>query len=186
MNESIRKLRTQIVNAITRACVDRGDSNGRFLQLLWGGDRVSGDVEHLEPQGLHFSAPADSSAVILAPGGSRAGALALGVGGEVPADALDAGEGGLHYLGAYFVFLAKDGTLALGAKAPTDFVALASKVDAELASIKTDLTGIKIAFDAHTHILALSVGTGTAAPPAGPAPPPHNPASVASAVVRAK
>lgn len=135
MNEILRKLRVRIENLITRAVMDRPDSNGRYLQVLWGGDRVSADVEHLEPQGLHFCPPADASLVVLAPGGSRAGVVALGAGGEVPADAVAAGEGGLHYLGTYKVFLAADGSTCLGAKEPDDFVALASKVDAFHAAI---------------------------------------------------
>lgn len=142
MNELIRKLRVRIENAITRAVVDRGDGTGRFLQLLWAGDRVSADVEHLEPQGLHFSPPADASAVLLSPGGSRAGVIALGAGGDTPPDTLKAGEGGLHYLGAWRVFLKEDGTLALGALEPDDFVALASKVDAEIDKLKADVQAI--------------------------------------------
>src|SRR6201995_912301 len=86
MNEFLRKLRVRIENAITRAVVDRGDSNGRYLQVLWAGDRVSADVEHLEPQGVHFAPPGDASAVLLAPGGSRAGVVAVGAGGVVPGE----------------------------------------------------------------------------------------------------
>ena len=177
----MRDLYVKLQNLVRRARVDRPGVKPQVAHL---GDALVPDVEHMEPQGVHFIAPSGAQGVLLSPNGVTAAAVALGLGGAVPTDSVAAGEGGLHYLGAYKVFLKADGTLALGAFAPSDWVALASKVDSELTSIKSDLTGIKAAFDAHTHILALSLGTGTASPPASPAPAPHTPASVASATVK--
>lgn len=86
--------------------------------------------------------------------------------------------------------------ISLG-ESPTDFVALAELVLAELQDIKTDLDGVKSSFDTHTHGGVFG-GTGSAPglttpPSSGPTgtppisiPTPHTPASVAAEQVRAK
>jgi phage gp45-like len=162
MNEVLRKLRVRIENAITRAVVERADAAAEYLHRKWGGDRLSPGVENLEPQGLHCSPPAGASAVLLAPGGSRAGVVALGVGASTPTDALEAGEGGLHLLGTFKVFMATDGTLHLGKKDPDDYVALASKVDAAVSSLRQDLTTLKTAIG--TGLTAVGVGAAANGP----------------------
>lgn len=191
MIEQLRRLRVRLENAITRAVLDRSDANGRFLQLLWGGDRVSADVEHLEPQGLHVRPPAGASAVLLAPGGSRAGALALGVGADVPADGIEAGEGGLHYLGAYRVFMKANGEVHLAAMIATKSAAVGETVDSEGTAWAQDLNLLKSAIEAALQAVV----------PAGPASGsvlgstaliafqagftgPHSPESVCSAKVK--
>lgn len=82
--------------------------------------------------------------------------------------------------------------------APTDFASLASRVLAELNSVKTDLDGFKSVFDLHTHGGAFGgTGSGPAitTPPTSAPPPsivpqafpaPHTPASVAAAQVKIK
>lgn len=65
--------------------------------------------------------------------------------GEVPGAALVPGEGGLHFLGTYAVYLAADGKVHLGGgTAASDFVALAALVKARLDHIQS-------IFDAHIH-----------------------------------
>lgn len=66
-----------------------------------------------------------------------------------------------------------------------DFVALAGKVDAELASMRATMNALITAYNAHVHVLALTAGTGTAAPPASPASPGTDPGSVASSTLKA-
>lgn len=75
--------------------------------------------------------------------------------------------------------------LHLGGLNPAEFVALATKVLNELQAFKADLDAVKATFDAHVHILTLTAGTGTAAPPAVPIATPHTPASVAATKVKA-
>ena len=57
--------------------------------------------------------------------------------------------------------------------------ALASLVDSAVSTIVSK-------FNAHTHILALTAGTGTAAPPATPMQISPAPGSVAATVLKAK
>jgi hypothetical protein len=92
----------------------------------------------------------------------------LSAGGAVPPGAIAAGEGGLHYLGAWRVFCRADGGLCLGDQVPADWAALASLVDARLAAIQAK-------FDAHTHDVATTgsstAQTGVAKAVAGPIKP---------------
>jgi len=73
------------------------------------------------------------------------------------------------------------GVMRLGVLNPTDFVALAGKVFAELELIKTDLDAIKTAYDAHIH----TAPGGATSVPSVLLPDPHTPESVASAWVKA-
>ena len=61
------------------------------------------------------------------------------------------------------VVIDKDGLVTVGSGV-TDFVAQAGKV-------LTELQGMASTFNTHTHILTLTTGTGTAAPPASPMSP---------------
>jgi hypothetical protein len=170
-------LLTRLRNLITRTLVDSRGSDGTY-QVLWSADRVSAGVEYLEPQGVHFRLPKDALGMTISPHADRSAAVLIDAQGTVPTDTISAGEGGLHYLGDYQVFLASDGTLSLGAKAATDWVALASLVDARLASAVNALNN-------HTHAVSGTVSgtavTGTAAPVVTPYP---TPATVASTKVR--
>lgn len=177
MDDLLRKLRIKLENAITRVVVDRSETP-ILSQVLWGGGRVSSGVEHLEPQGIHFRVPADAGGACLAPSGVRDGAFLLCAGGVVPDSGIGEGEGGLHYLGQFKVFLAADGTVHLGAEAAPDFAALASKVDAALAKLQQKL-------DTHTHQVATTGSATAQAGTAAPITPLVGPlASVASTVVR--
>jgi len=181
------KLLTKMRNMITRGVVDSRDKAGTY-QVQWSGGRASAGVENKEPQGLHFSAPANADGITLAPFGDRSGAVLIGASGPVPSGTIAAGEGGLHYLGEWKVFLAADGTLALSAKAPSDWVALASKSDSENAAWQTDVQKLQQA--TLTAITALNNGLLVPVPAtitafvASTAGVPHTPVSVASAKVK--
>lgn len=153
---------SKIRNIVTRAVVDLRDSAGRY-QVLWGGDRASAGVEHFQPQGLHFAAPADATGLLVAPGGDKSAAVLVSAHGDTPVDSLSAGTGGLHYLGEWRVFVSDDGTVHLGARAPADFAALASVVDAQLAKLAADLNTLKGATQTvATAVDVIAPGTGAA------------------------
>jgi hypothetical protein len=163
-------LLTRLRNLITRTLVDSRGSDGTY-QVLWSADRVSAGVEYLEPQGVHFRPPKDALGLTISPHADRSAAVLIDAQGTVPTDTISAGEGGLHYLGDYQVFLSSDGTLSLGAKAATDWVALASLVDSRIDAIRS-------AHNTHTHP---APGGATSAPTA----PMAVQATVASTKVRA-
>jgi hypothetical protein len=149
----MRELSVKIQNLITRV---RGDRPGPKPQVAGRGDSLHADREVFEPQGLHFQAPKTAQGILLAPDGVTSVGVIVGLGGAAPGVSLADGEGGLHLLGTFKVYLAANGKLHLGQKDPTDFVALASLVDARISALET-------AFNAHVH---------TSAAPASPTSPP--------------
>ncbi len=144
MIEHVQRLASRVRNMLTRGVVDARDNAGTY-QVTWSGERASAGVEYKEPQGLHFALPKDADGMTLAPFGDRSAAVLLSSSGPTPTGAVAAGEGGLHYLGEWKVFLAADGTLALSAKAPADWMALASLVDARISGLRSDITTLKAA-----------------------------------------
>jgi hypothetical protein len=180
-------LLVKIQSLIKRTVVDLPSATP---QLQHNDDSLIPGVEHMEPQGLHFIAPQGAQGLILCPAAQTSNAVAVGLQGQVPSGTIQPGEGGLHYLGEWKVFLAADGSVSFGQQDASDFVALASLVLNELNQVKSDLTAFKTVFDAHTHITTATIGlgplVGVNAPPAAPFPPPHSPASVASSVLKAE
>ena len=171
---------------IKRAVVDLTSSDGTKHQLLHSGDGVLPDVEYLEPQGLHFATPGAAQGLILCPGAQTSNAVSACLSGAVPSGDLAPGEGGLHYLGEWKVFLAKDGTVSFGDQVSADFVALASKVDAEIARIDQAITTLAAAVKPVAAATdSLTPGTGTTYNGAT-ANLPGSSSSVASSVLRAK
>lgn len=154
------KLERMIRGLVSRAVVNSRAST-KLFQVLWLDDRVSAGVELFEPQGLHFNPPPEADGLLLAPSGNKSASVLINAQAAVPSDAVAPGEGGLHYLGTYKVFCKADGTLALGAYAPTMSAAVAEYVDARI-------TALQVAFDAHTHVY--SPGPSPAAPTAPPVP----------------
>lgn len=73
----------------------------------------------------------------------------------------------------------------LGSLSPSDSAGLASKIDQGVTTIVNAVNNAMTVFNAHIHILTLTSGTGTAAPPATPQSPiSPAPSSVASATVK--
>jgi hypothetical protein len=145
---------------INRVIVDR---SGVRPQLKWLAARLSPDVEVCEPQGLHFIAPAGARGVGVALSADPAQRVALGLGGDKPTDDDAEGEGGLHYLGTWKVFLAADGTVHLGAKTADDWVPLDSKIQTELARLKDELDAVVVDIEALKAAGAAGFGAVTAA-----------------------
>lgn len=152
---------------VTRVTVTRA---GDKPQMRWLSARITPDVEVMHAQGLYFIAPRGAQGAGLAPSGDPSVAFAVGLGGDKPA-APEPGEGGLHYLGEWRVFVAEDGTVHLGAKDPSDFVALAGKVDTAIAELKTavaaGLTAVGIGAAANGTNGANAFNTEAAEIPAG-------------------
>jgi phage gp45-like len=151
-------------------------------------DDPDDELEMLEPVGVHFLPSLDEDVLVVEVNGSADNRVVLCASqrGHRPQDLTAAGTGGLHYLGAWKVFLDDDGTVHLGERDAGDFVALASLVKAELDAIKADFDAFKTTFDGHTHLYSPGPSpSAPSAPPASPAPAPHTPGGVASEVVKA-
>lgn len=142
IDQNIRRLRTKLQNLIMLALVDRA---GKRYQILGAGDQARPDVAYMQPQGLHFRAPAQAKGVVLCPAATPENAVLINAQGSTPADTLAEGEGGLHYLGTFKVYCKANGEVHLaGGTAAADFVALAQKVDTAIANIRTFI-------NTHTH-----------------------------------
>lgn len=145
----MREILVKLQNMIARGRVDRP---GAKPQFVGSNGTTYPDTEYMQPQGVHFALPADAQGAILAPNGQTAAAVAVCHSGDLPSDTVLPGEGGLHLLGTFKVYLNLDGTLSLGEQMPADFVALASLVDQSFAHLKA---AIDLGFTA--------VGVGAAA-----------------------
>lgn len=127
-------LLNKLQSLISRAVVNSGSA---LYQVLWAADRVSAQVEHAEPQGVHFRVPVEALGVLVCPGGDPGASILLNAQGAVPSDALEPGEGGLHFLGTYKAFCKADGSLVLGALDSEDGVGVDSLIEARFTELKT-------------------------------------------------
>lgn len=178
----IKRLHGKVLSLVQRVLVTRSDDSTVVPQVQVTGMGGRAHVlEVLQPQGLYFCTPAGAEGVELACGGSRASAVVVGAQdrGTWPAGTgIPEGTGGLHYLGAWKVFLADDGTVHLGEQTgeteiPRDDALQTelARLKSELDAIKTDLDNHKSVFDAHVHLItvvSVDGDTATAAPPAAP------------------
>jgi hypothetical protein len=139
--------------------VDRSSDEGRrgSYQVAHYGGRITPDMEVLQPQGLHFHVPERADGIMVSPAGEMTNAVLLAPCGDTPGgEGAEPGEGGLHYLGAYKVFLNAAGEVHLGQQVATNFVALANLVDARLSAIVSYINN-------HVHVVSNAT-------PAGPGP----------------
>ena len=172
MIDEVRALKNKVLGMVSRAVLGSRASDGTY-QADWSADRTSAGVELLQPQGLHFRAPVGADGVLLSPAGNKSASVLLCATSDTPSDATTAGEGGLHYLGTYKVFLKSDGTVSIGAFSASQWAAVASLVDARISAIVA-------AFNTHAHT-GVTTGMGTSGTPASPL---GAQASVASTKVR--
>ena len=140
------------------------------IELMAG--EVRDDVPLYEQAGVSFRAEDDAEVLVESIDGmdGNLAAFLSAARGKRPNDTIEKGEGGLYYAGVFRVFLKADGTVLLGTKDATDFVALASKVLTELNDIRTK-------FDLHVH---------TSAAPASPTTVPTVLIGAASSVAATK
>lgn len=134
----LRGLRIKLQNLIVRARIDRTEDRTRRgpYQVEHFAGRSIPDVEVMQPQGLHFHVPADADGLLVCPAGESSNAVAILPSGATPGgEGVKPGEGGLHYLGAFKVFLNEDGNVVLGGQVPNDAAALASRVDDFIAGV---------------------------------------------------
>ncbi len=135
----MRQVRVLMMNVVQRVMANRVSADGSNCQMMGLSGRPTPDVEILQGQGVHFMMPVKAEGIAVAPAGISDNAVIVGMGDRktLPTDSCEPGEGGLHYLGEFKVFLAADGTVSLGATEAADFVALASKVDAAISLLQT-------------------------------------------------
>lgn len=185
MIDLIRQLRVKLQNLVVRGVIDR---SGVRYQVRWFGDRVAPNREDFQSQGLHFRAPAGAECIVVCPGGETANAVLLGAHkrSAMPSATLADGEGGLHFLGTYAVYLDKNGLVHLGGgTAAADFVALAAKVATELGKISSDLTTLKAATSTGLGGVPVAGGALASAFNTSTAAVPQSHASVAATKVKA-
>lgn len=148
------------LQSIIRSCIV--DVPAEEPQVRYFSGRVDAAVPYREPQGIHFRPPAGAIGLLLSPAAEAGSAELICAQGSVPSDGLEPSEGGLHYAGTFALFVAADGTLHLGQKDAGDWVALSSRVDAELARIDTAITQLKNAVTPIAGVAdGLTPGTGT-------------------------
>ena len=179
-----RRLRLIVSRAILKADADDSKACQRLdLELLAGEAREG--VARIQQYGLTSRPPEGSEAVCMSIGGVREHMVAVAV--DATADrptGLKAGEVALWMQERGIrVLLADDGHVGLGTE-PSDYVALAPLVKAELDSIKGELDAIKEAFTTHTHAVVLN--TLTASPTTTALALSWSPSDVAAEEVRAK
>ena len=138
-----------VLSMITRAIVrlSRTTTGAQTIQAEDAeGYPTDDDVELYEQPGVTFRVADGAEVLLLELGadGSNLTALATSGRGERPTTAIEEGEGGLYYAGEFKVFLKANGKVYLGSPAATDYVALASKVEAELNKIKTAISGAAV------------------------------------------
>lgn len=154
------------------------------------GDDADDELEVLEPVGVHFLPSLDEEMAVFEANGAADNRFVMGASqrGHRPQDLTDAGTGGLHLRGQWKVFLDSDGTTHIGKRDPSDFVALASLVKAELDAIKSTLDAMKTAHDGHIHVTTATVGTGgpvgVISPTVTTFPTPSTPGDVGSTTVK--
>jgi hypothetical protein len=196
INKRLRRIENKQRTMVQRALVNK--PAGADAQTKTVGGRLSDNVEHFQGQGVHFQAPKGAEGVCFNVCGEADSAVLLAAGDRraLPSDPLSPlapGEGGLHYMGAFKVFLSFDGKLSLGEKMPDDFVALASKVDEELAKTYADFLIFKAAVESAISSIGVDSGAAQAAyelvytaaiPPVVAANVPHVPDPVGSTEVR--
>lgn len=143
MAPTIRRVNGMVKRGVVRRVTD--GARQQLLQLSLGVDEVADEVEHLQPFGLSFVPPAGAEVAALAVGGNADYILALGATSRAhrPTGANE-GEGGLHTLDGWKVFLDDEGNVFIGGDAAgaTVKIARADRVEAELAAIRTTLDSL--------------------------------------------
>lgn len=126
----LRELWGAVRGVVVDTVIESWDTIAGHVKAKWAGNaRITPNVEPLFPQGVYFGIPAGARGVLLAPLADPSRAKAL-VQGDVPPtllgfdDAtpvmLQEGEGGLHFLGTWQVFVHSDGVILGGV--PTDAI----------------------------------------------------------------
>lgn len=179
-----RRVRLLISRGSLTAPADDSQGTQRVDVALLADEERTG-ISRVQQYGFTSVPPKDSEVVCLAVGGVREHLVVIAVdasalrptGLKEGESALWTKKHGVRVLGS------DDGHVDLGTT-PSDFVALAAKVKAELDAIKADLDALKNHATTHTHSVVLN--TLTATPTSTPASLSWSPGSVAAEEVRAK
>lgn len=144
----------------------KDDAGVVVMQVEQLAGELDDQVEYWQPSGLSFVPPVGSEVLFASVGGDRGHAVAVAVQkrDQRPKNCKP-GEGGLHFLGEYKVFLDEDGNVCLGAKAPSDWVSAASKTDAAITAIRDALlNAVPGSMDGGAALLASIIAALEAAP----------------------
>lgn len=143
----LRNFKSRIDAMVVRGAVElvKDSLKTQRVQVTLLADEVVDDVEHMQPYGLSFTPAVGSEVLALAVGGSRTHTIAVCIQNpdERPTN-VPPQTGGLYTKREWRVYIDAGGIVHLGAREGTDYVALASKVLAELNEIRAK-------FDAHVH-----------------------------------
>lgn len=178
-----RRVQLMVSRAVVNLIKEDGLMQGVQVSLL--ADEVADDVENFQAYGFTSSPLPGAEAIVLSVGGNRdhpvvvviadrrtrfKGPAGTGLAlGEVAAYTDKGQRVHLKINGSVAIVPVLTGFVDLGDDAPTEFVALATKV-------LTELTAIKTAFDIHTHS-GVTAGAMTSGPPSSPLPVPLLPAA---------
>jgi phage gp45-like len=151
-------IRNIAIELVQRLLVKLVDDSGAVQMLQLDDEQVEDDdepaleCEMMLPYGFSSSPPEGSEVILTEVAGDSGQMVALTAQHREyrPRD-LQPGEAGLHYLGDFKVYLADDGTVHLGDRAATDFVALASLVDARFDALESKLNDHIEIYLQHIH-----------------------------------
>lgn len=157
----LARLKTKILTLITRVRVDRSDDSSKVpqVQITRFGKAAVHDV--MQPQGLYFRAPPEAEGVLLSAGGAASNAVLVSAQDRAtwPAGGgIEDGEGGLHYLGAWKVFVDKDGNLNLGTKVGASKISRDDKIQTELKALQSKLDALTTKHNTHVHASSCTAG----------------------------
>lgn len=158
----LERLKNKILTLIARAIVDRSSDASKVPQVQIARFGKAALVDVMQPQGLYFRAPAGSEGVALNAGGMSSNAVLVSAQDRTtwPAGGgIEDGEGGLHYLGDWKVFLDADGVLHLGTDAGEAFISRDDKIQTELKALRSTLNSLISKYNTHVHITTATPGT---------------------------
>ena len=141
----LRKAVGRLVSLVRTAVINRVDDSQdvQEVQVTSLEDEVDDAVPMYQPLGVSFTPEAGAETLTVSVGSDAANKIALAAQarGRRPTDA-EEGCGGVYRPldGTWALYVAEDGTLHLAERDAADFVALASKVDTEIARLWTVLT----------------------------------------------
>jgi phage baseplate assembly protein V len=162
-----QRVRLMVSRAVIKIVDDSLKCQGLQVSLL--ADEVRDDVERFQEYGFTSVPEAGAEAVFVSVGGNRAHGIVVATEDRrYRIKDLDPGDVCLYTREGERVFLDDSADLVhLGAKAATDFVALAAATKSEINALRTTVNSLVTTFNAHTHpYVDTPIGAAVTAPTA--------------------